>query len=58
MQGRVEGEQTVVTRLIEKRFGSIPAWARQRLQAMAAPEIEETAVRLLDVGSLEELLET
>ena len=25
-QGRVEGEQTVVMRMIEKRFGSVPSW--------------------------------
>ncbi len=54
-QGRVEGEQTVVMRMIEKRFGSIPSWVRQRLQAMSAPEVEETALRLLDVASLNEL---
>jgi predicted transposase YdaD len=55
-QGLVKGEQTVVIRLIEKRFGAIPAWARQRLEAMSAPEVEETALRLLDARSLEELL--
>jgi len=55
-QGRREGEQTVVIRQIEKRFGPVPAWARQRLEAMSAPEVEETALRLLDALSLEELL--
>jgi predicted transposase YdaD len=55
-QGRVEGEQAVVLRLIEKRFGSVPFWAQRRLQAMSAPEVEETAVRLLDAPSLEDLL--
>jgi predicted transposase YdaD len=55
-QGRMEGEQTVVMRQIEKRFGSVPAWARQRLEAMSAGEIEETALRLLDAQSLESLL--
>lgn len=55
-QGRVEGEQTVVMRQIEKRFGSVPPWARERLQAMSAPEVEETALRLLDVNSLKDLL--
>jgi len=55
-QGRMEGEQTVVMRLIEKRFGSVPSWARQRLETMSAGEIEETALRLLDAQSLENLL--
>jgi predicted transposase YdaD len=56
VEGRVEGEQTVVMRQIEKRFGPVPSWARERLEAMSAPEVEETALRLLDVRSLEELL--
>ena len=42
-QGRVEGEQTVVMRQIEKRFGPVPPSARQRLEAMSAPELEEIA---------------
>lgn len=55
-EGRVEGERTVVLRLIEKRFGAVPAWARQRLVAMSGHEVEETALRLLDARSLEDLL--
>ena len=55
-EGLVQGEQTVVIRQIEKRFGTVPDWARQRLMAMSVPEIEETALRLLDVTSLEDLL--
>jgi hypothetical protein len=43
-------------RQIEKRFGAVPVWARQRLEAMSAPDIEEAALRLLDAHSLEELL--
>jgi predicted transposase YdaD len=54
-QGRMEGEQTIVMRQIEKRFGAVPAWARQRLDGMSAPEVEETALRLLDARSLEDL---
>lgn len=50
------GQRSVVVRQIEKRFGSVPAWARQRLEAMSGHEVEEIAVRLLDARSLEELL--
>ena len=57
-RGMAIGEQTIVLRLIEKRFGAIPAWARQRLDAMSASEIEETALRLLDAQSLDALLDT
>jgi len=56
VEGRVEGEQTIVIRLIEKRFGTVPAWSRQRIEAMPAAQIEQVALRLLDAESLEELL--
>jgi Domain of unknown function (DUF4351) len=56
LEGRLEGEQAILTRMIEKRFGPIPAFARQRLERMSAPELEDAALRLLDVGSLEDLL--
>lgn len=55
-EGRAEGEQTIVIRLLEKRFGTVPAWARQRIEAMPATRIEQVAIRLLDAESLEELL--
>ena len=55
-RGRIEGEQAIVMRQIEKRFGPIPARARQRLEGMSSPELEETALRLLDAQSLEDLL--
>jgi hypothetical protein len=53
---RLAGERTVVMRQIEKRFGPVPASARQRLEGMTLPEVEETALRVLDAESLEDLL--
>lgn len=50
------GQRSVVVRLIEKRFGSVPAWARQRLEAISGHEVEEFAVSLFDGRSFEELL--
>lgn len=55
-RGRMEGEQNLFRRLIEQRFGAIPAWAQQRLDAMSASEVEDTSLRLRDARSLEELL--
>jgi hypothetical protein len=55
-EGRMEEGKNIVVRLIEKRFGVVPVWARQRVEAMSASEVEETALRLLDAHSLEELL--
>jgi hypothetical protein len=55
-QGRVQAGKTIVMLQLEKRFGAVPVWARQRLEAMTAPELEETGVRLVDAHNLEEIL--
>jgi Domain of unknown function (DUF4351) len=55
-KGRQEGELAIIRRLIEKRFGSVPSWAEERLAARTTPELEELSVRILDAKSLEELL--
>jgi hypothetical protein len=50
------GELTILRRLIEKRFGPIPAWAEERLSAKSWSELEELSVRVLDVNGIEDLL--
>ncbi len=55
-EGRQEGELALLRRQIEKRFGNVPAWAEERLQARSPAELEDLGVRLLDIESLEELL--
>jgi predicted transposase YdaD len=55
-EGREEGERQIVLRQVEKRFGSLPAWAKQKIDAMSSPDLEAAALRLLDAQSLEELL--
>lgn len=42
--------------MIEKRFGGLPGWASEKLAALAVPELEALSERLLDAGSLEDLL--
>jgi hypothetical protein len=54
--GRAEGELAVLRRLIEKRFRALPAWASEKLAALSAPELEDLSDRLIDAGTLEELL--
>jgi hypothetical protein len=54
--GRALGERQIVLRQAEKRFGPVPVWAKQRMAAMSTAEIEDIALRLMDVASLEELL--
>ena len=42
--------------LIEMRFGTLPEWARERLQSRSAAEIDANSARFLAAESLEELL--
>jgi hypothetical protein len=53
---RAEEGRQIVLRMIEKRFGSFPVWVQTRLDDMHIDEIESAALRLLDAGTLEELL--
>ena len=55
-EGRQEGELAILRRQIERRFGSLPSWAEQRLAGASTEQLEELATRVLDAASLEELL--
>jgi predicted transposase YdaD len=59
-RGRQEGVQigelSLLRRMIEKRFGPIPAWAEERLNGLSLPQLEDLGERLLDASSLEQLL--
>ena len=52
--GRHDGELAVLLRLGERRFGSVPSPARDRLAKMSVSEVEPAALRLLDARSVEE----
>lgn len=56
-EGEQRGELTIFRRLLEKRFGPIPNWAEDQLGKLTTRELEDLSFRLLDVGSLEDLLQ-
>jgi hypothetical protein len=55
MEGRVEGQLALLTRLIEKRFGSIPPAIRKRIAALKPAQLERAGLRLLDAERIEDL---
>jgi len=57
LRGELKGELRIMRRLIERRFGSVPDWAEERLSKLSAAELEALSVRVLDGGSLAELLQ-
>lgn len=55
-QSREAGERRLILRQIAKRFGPVPLAARKRIEALSLTKLEKIALRLLDAGSLDELL--
>ena len=55
-EGELIGELAILRRLLEKRFGPMPAWAEQSLAARSKEELEELSVRILDAPTIEDLL--
>lgn len=56
-RGAKEEALNISRRLIEKRFGAMPAWAEERLNSFPITELETLSVRVLDARSLEDLLQ-
>lgn len=55
VEGRVEGEATLLTRLLQRRFGTLPAWANDRIAKAEASSLEEWSLRILDAKSLDDI---
>jgi len=55
--GRQEGEFAIPRRLIQKRFGTLSAWADDRLTTLSVGDLEDLSLRLLDAKSVNELFD-
>jgi hypothetical protein len=51
---RQDGELMILSRQIEKRYGSVPNWAQGWLVRLSAKEIEELSVCLLEAKQLQD----
>jgi len=66
LQGKEEGKQegardeamTMLTRLLERRFGPLPETVIARLHAADLATLEDWGLRLLDAGRLEEVFQS
>ena len=56
-RGRLEGERALVLRLIQHRFGELPAALSLRLEGASQAELEHLAERVLDATSLDDLFQ-
>jgi predicted transposase YdaD len=54
-KGMEKGEAAILRRLLERRFGSLPEWAQQRIEQANRVQLEELGLRLLDAAQLEDI---
>ena len=52
-EGRVEGEAKSLTRLLERRFGPLPAAIKSRVDRADLKQLDAWVDRVLDVKSLD-----
>ena len=58
LAGERKGEAALLTRLLQRRFGNIPTWAREKIANADLPTLEEWSLRILDANSLEKVIES
>jgi len=56
-KGGKQGEITLLRRMLEKTFGTLPDWAVRKLEAADLATLESWGLRLLELGSLEEVMQ-
>jgi predicted transposase YdaD len=54
-EGIQQEAMTLLRRQLERRFGALPAWAEQKIEAADQATLEEWVVQLLEAKSLEEV---
>lgn len=54
-KGRREGEVRLLRRLLQHRFGKLPAWIDKRLNAGSTKDLEHWSDRVLDAVILEDV---
>ena len=55
-KGRQEGEAKMLTRLLQRRFGELPAWASEKIAKADLSVLEEWSLRILDATTIESVL--
>ncbi len=56
LRGILKGESTLLIRQLERRFGTLPGWAQDRIAAADAAALEDWSLRVLDAASLDDVL--
>ncbi len=54
--GEQRGEAALLMRLLQRRFGDLPAWASEKIAKAKSPALEEWSLRILEAPTLESAL--
>ncbi len=54
-EGWQEGEASLLRKLLERRFGALPAWVYDKLAQAAPEQLETWAIEILDAARLEDV---
>jgi predicted transposase YdaD len=54
-RGRIEGERSLILRLLARRVGTLPATVEAQVQALAVPQLEALGEALLNFAGLDDL---
>jgi hypothetical protein len=57
LEGRLEGESNLLRKLLERRFGTLPAWASDKLNSATEKDLEFWAETVLSATCLEAVFE-
>ncbi|MBF0604068.1 MAG: DUF4351 domain-containing protein [Nitrospirae bacterium] len=55
MESRQEGEANILTRQLQRRFGTVPDWASEKIAKADLPSLEEWSLRFVDAQSLDDV---
>lgn len=53
--GRMEGARRVLRSQLDRRFGELPPWAKEKLEAADTDTVERWSLQLLDASSIEDV---
>jgi len=55
-KGRQEGQASTLLRLLQARFGLLPAWASERVATADSTTLDQWTLSILDAGKLEDVV--
>ena len=56
IEGKIEGKCALLEQLLSRRFGPVPAWAREQLASATDTQLDSWAERILDARTIQEAL--